>query len=300
MENSLQIDNQTAIQIAGPTASGKSALAVKLAQMHNGEIINTDSMQIYKVLDVLTARPTRQELESAPHHLYGYIDPGDEYSTGHWISDVEKALADIQGRGKLPIFVGGTGLYFKALNGGLSNIPITPADIRDKWRTRLEKDGIDVLYEELKKCDPESADNLKPADRQRITRALEVFEATGKSIRCHHQNTGTALVDTASSKKIILLPERPILHERIANRFKKMFSSSALEEVERLIALGIDETHTSMKAIGVRELTTYIKGHATQDEAIERSIIATRQYAKRQSTWFRNQLDDSWTRITNI
>lgn len=268
--------------------------------MHNGEIINTDSMQIYKILNVLSARPSADELKSAPHHLYGYINPGDEYSTGHWINDVQKALTDIQGRGKLPIFVGGTGLYFKALNGGLSNIPATPAEVRDKWRVKLEEDGIQALYKELQKCDPESADNLKPADRQRITRALEVFETTGKSIRYYHQNTGTALVDTVSSKKIILLPERPILHERIANRFKKMFSSGALEEVKQLLALGVDEAHTSMKAIGVRELTAYIRDQATQDQAIEKSIIATRQYAKRQSTWFRNQLDDSWARITNI
>lgn len=257
-------------------------------------------MQIYKILDVLTARPSADELKSAPHHLYGYINPGDEYSTGHWIGDVKKTLTDIKGRGKLPIFVGGTGLYFKALNGGLSNIPATPPEIREKWRNRLEAEGIETLYEELKDCDPEYADQLKSADRQRITRALEVFDATGKSIRYFHQNTGTALVDTARSQRIILLPERPILHERIANRFNNMFSSGALEEVKQLLAKNIDENHTSMKAIGVRELTTYIKGHAAQNEAIEKSIIATRQYAKRQSTWFRNQLDESWKRITNI
>lgn len=300
MEKSLEINNQTAIQIAGPTASGKSALAVKLAQLHNGEVINTDSMQIYKILDVLTARPSVSELKSAPHHLYGHVNPGDEYSTGHWIKDVQKIQADIQRRGKLPIFVGGTGLYFKALNGGLSNIPSIPTEVRDKWRGKLETDGIETLYSELKRLDPESAQNLKPADKQRITRALEVYDATGKSIRHYYQNTGPTLVDTSTSKKIILLPDRPTLHERIENRFTKMFANGALQEVEHLLTLGIDTNHTSMKAIGVRELSAYIKGLMTQDEAIERSIIATRQYAKRQSTWFRNQLDSDWLRITNI
>lgn len=268
--------------------------------MHNGEIINTDSMQIYKILNILTARPSEDELKSARHHLYGHINPGDEYSTGHWLHDVQATLYDVRKRGKLPIFVGGTGLYFKALNGGLSNIPAIPKVIRDKWRHRLEQDGIEAIYEVLKKQDPESAAELKPADRQRITRALEVFETTGQSIRHYHQNTGTALVDSLNSKKIILLPERAILHKRIETRFMKMFTSGAREEVEQLLAQGIDENHTSMKAIGVRELSAYIKGQFTQEKAIERSIIATRQYSKRQSTWFRNQLDESWIRMTNI
>jgi tRNA dimethylallyltransferase len=300
MDRILQIDNELGIQIAGPTASGKSALAVKFAQFHNGEILNADSMQVYDILDVVTARPSATELAAAPHHLYGHIAPGSDYSTGHWLKDVQLALDDIRARGKLPIFVGGTGLYFKALNGGLSNIPKTPDSIRDKWRTKLATDGIEPLFEQLKIWDPHTAQDLKPADKQRITRALEVFETTGQSIRSFYSNQGAPLLTAQRSKNIILMPERPILHERIANRFHKMMDLGAVEEVQKMLELNIDPTHTSMKAIGVREITRYLKGEIDKDAAIELSIIATRQYAKRQSTWFRNQLGDEWTTLTAI
>lgn len=256
-------------------------------------------MQVYDILDVITARPSKEELEAVPHHLYGHISPGSEYSTGHWINDVKPILADIQSRGKIPIFVGGTGLYFKALNGGLSNIPPIPTHIRDKWRSQLEVVGIEELHHELSRLDPDIAKELSSNDKQRITRALEVFETTGKSIRDFQQTEGTALIKAELSKKIILLPERAILRERIATRFHKMVELGAIEEVQNILKANISSSHTSMKAIGVREISSYLKGDISLDEAVELSVIASRQYAKRQSTWFRNQLSSEWTIISN-
>lgn len=268
--------------------------------MHDGEIINVDSMQVYDILDVITARPSREELASVPHHLYGYVQPGTEYSTGHWYDEVSAVISEVQSRGKIPVFVGGTGLYFKALNGGLSKIPQIPEDIRTKWREKLEHDGISELYHELKARDPELASEFKPNDRQRISRALEVYDATGKSIRHYQDATGSPLIDTCRSKKIILMPERPILHERIKLRFHKMMDEGAIDEVRNILAADVDPNHTSMKAIGVREIARYLDNEISLEEAIELAIIATRQYAKRQSTWFRNQLGSDWTMISKL
>lgn len=265
--------------------------------MHNGEIINVDSMQVYDILDVITARPSKDELESVPHHLYGHIQPGTEYSTGHWYEDVSSVINDVRSRGKIPVFVGGTGLYFKALNGGLSKMPQIPDDIRTKWRRKLEEEGISVLYNELVQRDPDLAGEFKPNDKQRISRALEIYDATGRSIRHFQDATGSPLIDTDRSKKIILMPERPILHERIKLRFHKMMDEGAIDEVRNILAAKIDPNHTSMKAIGVREIKRYLENEISLDEAIELAIIATRQYAKRQSTWFRNQLGSDWTLI---
>lgn len=254
-------------------------------------------MQVYDILDVITARPSKDELASIPHHLYGHIQPGTEYSTGHWYDDVSSVISDIRSRGKIPVFVGGTGLYFKALNGGLSKMPQIPDDIRTKWRRKLEEEGISVLYNELVRRDPELASEFKPSDRQRISRALEIYDATGQSIRHFQDATGSPLIDTDRSKKIILMPERPILHERIKLRFHKMMDEGAIDEVKNILAAEVDPNHTSMKAIGVREIKRYLENEISLDEAIELAIIATRQYAKRQSTWFRNQLGSDWTLI---
>ena len=300
MNEILQLDNNSSIQIAGPTASGKSALAVKLAQMHDGEIINVDSMQVYDILDVITARPSQDELASVPHHLYGYVQPGTEYSTGHWYDDVSAVISEVQSRGKIPVFVGGTGLYFKALNGGLSKMPQIPDDIRAKWRKKLEHDGIASLYDELMARDSNLASEFRPNDKQRISRALEVYDATGRSIREFQHASGAPLIDTEHSKKIILMPERPLLHERIKLRFHKMMDEGAIDEVKNILAANIDQNHTSMKAIGVREIARYVDGEISLDEAIELAVIATRQYAKHQSTWFRNQLGADWIMISKL
>ncbi|MBK0021353.1 tRNA (adenosine(37)-N6)-dimethylallyltransferase MiaA [Brucella pseudogrignonensis] len=283
-----------AILIAGPTASGKSALALHMAKKTGGFIVNTDSMQVYDVLDLLSARPQSDELREAEHFLYGHVAPSVSYSTGKWFADVEALLSRADLRTRTPIFVGGTGLYFRALLGGLSQMPEVPADVREHWRNRMSEEGAEALHSALTELDPEIAATLRPTDSQRIVRALEVFEGTGKSLLHWQKNTGTALVDDASATKIVLLPDRKWLGERIAQRFNLMWDHGALDEVRALNVLHLDPALPAMKAIGVREISAFFAGEMTREDAIERSIIATRQYAKRQSTWFRNQLDESW------
>lgn len=285
-----------AILIAGPTASGKSALALHLAKKTGGFIVNTDSMQVYDVLDLLSARPQPDELRQAEHYLYGHVAPSVSYSTGKWFADVEALLSRRDLKGRTPIFVGGTGLYFRALLGGLSQMPEVPVDVREYWRNKMSEKGAEALHIMLMERDPEIAAKLRPTDSQRIVRAIEVFEGTGKSLLHWQKNTGTALVDDARARKIILLPDRQWLGERIAQRFNLMWDHGALEEVRAIMALDLDPALPALKAIGVREISAFFAGEMTREEAIELSVIATRQYAKRQSTWFRNQLDDSWQR----
>ncbi|MFQ0812923.1 tRNA dimethylallyltransferase [Brucella anthropi] len=283
-----------AILIAGPTASGKSALAIRMAHETGGFIVNTDSMQVYDVLDLLTARPGKADMAAAEHHLYGQVAPSISYSTGRWLDDVADLLSQPATRGRTPIFVGGTGLYFRALLGGLSQMPEMPADVRAYWRGRMEAEGPELLHRVLSERDPAMAATLQPSDSQRIVRALEVLEATGKSLLDWQQTKGQALVDDGSARKIVLLPDRTWLSERIATRFSLMWDNGAIDEVRALLALDLDPALPAMKAIGVREITAFLQGSISREDAIERSVIATRQYAKRQSTWFRNQLDDSW------
>ena len=285
-----------AILIAGPTASGKSALALHMAKETGGFIVNTDSMQVYDVLDLLSARPQADELREADHFLYGHVAPSVSYSTGKWFADVEILLARDDLKGRTPIFVGGTGLYFRALLGGLSQMPEVAVDVREHWRNKMSEEGAEALHRLLAERDPEIAATLRPTDSQRIVRALEVFEGTGKSLLHWQRNTGTALIDNASARKIVLLPDRKWLGERIERRFKLMWDQGALDEVRALMALNLDPALPALKAIGVREISAFFTGEIPREEAIELSVIATRQYAKRQSTWFRNQLDESWKR----
>ncbi|KAB2699610.1 tRNA (adenosine(37)-N6)-dimethylallyltransferase MiaA [Ochrobactrum sp. Kaboul] len=288
-----------AILIAGPTASGKSALAVHMARETGGFIVNTDSMQVYDVLDLLTARPGADDLASAEHHLYGHVAPSVSYSTGKWFADVAALLAQPELTGRTPIFVGGTGLYFRALLGGLSQMPEVSPDVRNHWRARMEAEGAEALHRALSERDPQMAATLQPTDSQRIVRALEVIESTGKSLSEWQQTKGHVLVDDQSARKVVLLPERGWLSERIARRFALMWNNGAIDEVKALLALQLDPALPAMKAIGVREISAFLEGTMSEDEAIERSVIATRQYAKRQSTWFRNQLDKSWNFLSN-
>lgn len=288
-----------AILIAGPTASGKSALAVRMAQETGGFIVNTDSMQVYDVLDLLTARPGKADLDAAEHHLYGHVAPSISYSTGRWLDDVASLLSQPQTKGRTPIFVGGTGLYFRALLGGLSQMPEVPAEVRAYWRGRMEADGASALHRILSERDPDMAASLQPSDSQRIVRALEVFEGTGKSLLAWQQEKGQALLDDDTARKIVLAPDRAWLSERIAKRFALMWDNGAIDEVKALLALDLDPALPAMKAIGVREITAFLQGTMSREDAIERSVIATRQYAKRQSTWFRNQLDERWSVYAN-
>ncbi|UVC19029.1 tRNA (adenosine(37)-N6)-dimethylallyltransferase MiaA [Mesorhizobium onobrychidis] len=288
---------KNAILIAGPTASGKSALAVDLAERNGGVIVNTDSMQGYSVLDVLTARPTAAELARVPHFLYGHVHPSTAYSTGAWLRDVMKLIDDGAFLERLAIFVGGTGLYFRALAEGISEMPDIPQSIRDRWRYELQEQGAAKLHRILLREDSAAGMMLKPTDGQRIVRALEVLDASGRSILEWQAARGRPLIDRASTRFFVIEPDRTELVERIEARFDRMLEKGALDEVRRLTELGLNPDLPAMKAIGVRELQAAMAGELSFPEAIERAKIATRQYAKRQATWFRHQLGPEWLRL---
>ena len=289
---------ENAILIAGPTASGKSTFAVELARQTGGVIVNADSMQVYSVLNVLTARPETADLQAAPHHLYGHVAPGAHYSTGFWLADIMRLRDEGAFAGRRPIFVGGTGLYFRALCEGLSEMPeISPA-ARERWRRRLGEEGAGRLHAVLAEQDPGAAAALRASDSQRIVRALEVLEASGRSILDWQAERGRPLVDRNSATRFVIEAERAPLIRRIDWRFYQMLDRGALHEVETLLRLGLHPDMPAMKAIGVRELQSAIAGSVSFDEAIERAKIATRQYAKRQATWFRHQLGPEWRRIS--
>jgi tRNA dimethylallyltransferase len=285
-------DDNNAVLIAGPTASGKSALALDLAQKADGIIINTDSMQVYRDLRVLTARPTPDEEAQVPHQLYGHVDAAVNFSAGAWVADADRVLAEVRAQNRLPIFVGGSGLYFKALTRGLSAVPSIPAEIRDSVRVKLERDGVEALHAELLHRDPVSAERLKPRDRTRIARALEVIEATGRSLSNWHHEGLPPLLPPGSFRALFLAPEREALYARIDARFEAMLKAGALEEVAQLAARRLDPLLPAMKAHGVPALIRHLKGEITRDEASEIGRADTRHYAKRQFTWFRHQLPE--------
>lgn len=290
-------DNCEAILITGPTAGGKSALALDLAHRHGGVVINADSMQVYDTLRVLTARPSDQEMGGVPHHLYGHVPAGSAYSTGDWLRDVDALLGLLRGEGKLPVFVGGTGLYFKALTGGLSEMPVIADDIRQRLRARLVAEGPEVLHADLAAVDRQMAERLNASDGQRIVRALEVFQATGQSISVFQEKRGPMLIDPDRAEKIVVLPERKRLHARIDQRFGVMLETGAIDEVRALLAKSPAADAPVMKAIGVSEIAAMLAGDLSRERVIERGSALTRQYAKRQMTWFRNQMDESWQRF---
>ena len=283
--------------IAGPTASGKSALALELAQKAGGVVINADSMQVYRDLRVITARPTPEEEARVPHRLYGHVDAAMNFSAGAWVTDAAKALAEARAQDIVPIFVGGSGLYFKALTRGLSAVPPIAAEIRDDIRARLERDGVEALHAELAKRDPVSAARLNPRDRARIARALEVVEATGRSLSDWHREGLPPLLPPGAFSALFLAPEREELYARIDARFGAMLQAGALEEVERLAARNLDPLLPAMKAHGVPALIRHLNGEITREQAAETGRADTRHYAKRQFTWFRHQLPEfEWVR----
>ena len=285
-----------AVLIAGPTASGKSALAIEVARRANGIVINTDSMQVYSDLRVITARPSVDEEAQAPHRLYGHVDAGQNYSVARFLKDAAEVLADAEREGKLPVFVGGTGLYFKALTRGLSPVPPVPEEIRSEIRMRLEAQGPQALHAELAKRDPPMAERLKPADRTRIARALEVIEATGRSLDEWNKENSKPLLDPDNATKLFLAPDREVLFARIDARFEGMMTSGALNEVRALTARKLDPLLPAMKAHGVPWLMRHFAGEISLEEAIRGAKLDTRHYAKRQFTWFRHQLAD-WARV---
>lgn len=285
-----------AILIAGPTASGKSALALALAERERRIVVNADSMQVYSVLEVLTARPGPAEIARAPHALYGHIHPSQPYSTGAWLRDVRRLTEQGAFAERAPIFIGGTGLYFGALTEGLSEMPEVPGEIRERWRARLQAEGAHALHALLAREDAPAAARLRAGDGQRIVRALEVLEASGRSIMAWQAERGLPLLE-AASRRIVVEPPRALLRERIEARLGGMIEAGALREVEALLALGLDPAMPAMKAIGVREFGMALAGQIPLAEAVRLAALATRRYAKRQSTWFRNQLGPEWERL---
>ncbi len=289
---SPSLGTPAAILIAGPTASGKSALALGLAQATGGIIINADSMQVYRDLRVLTARPTLAEETQVPHLLYGHVDAGVNFSAGAWTKDAAASLAEARAQNRLAIFVGGSGLYFKALTRGLSAVPPVPVAIREAVRARLERDGVEALHAELALRDPASAERLKPRDRTRIARAFEVVEATGRSLTDWHRDGLPPLLPPGQFNALFLEPDRNQLYARIDARFGAMLKAGALEEVAELAARHLDPLLPAMKAHGVPALIRHLRGEITLEEATEIGRADTRHYAKRQFTWFRHQLPE--------
>jgi tRNA dimethylallyltransferase len=277
------------VLIAGPTASGKSALALALAERHGGIVVNADSMQVYRDLRIITARPTPADEARAPHRLYGHVDAAATYSVGHWITDVARVLAAAAESGQLPIVVGGTGLYFKALTRGLAAVPPIPAPVRAAVRQRLAAEGPAALHAELARRDPAAA-ALKPGDGVRIVRALEVIEATGRPLSDWHRDGMAALIDPARAVAVFLAPERDELKQRIGGRFDAMMAAGALDEVRALDARGLDPLQPVLKAHGVPWLRRALAGEIPLADAVEAAKRDTWRYTKRQFTWFRHQL----------
>jgi tRNA dimethylallyltransferase len=286
------VGNFPVILLAGPTASGKSALALALAEKFGGTIINADSMQVYRDLRLITARPSVEEERRMPHALYGHVDAAENYSVGAWRSEAAAELAMAERESRAAIVVGGTGLYFNALTRGLTAMPPIPKQVRDDVRARLKSDGAAALHDELKRLDPHAAARLNRGDRARISRALEVMVATGRSIRDWHEDAKPDGPDSLRAVRIFLSPERDELARRIGARFDAMIEAGAIEEVRALMARNLDPSLPAMKAHGVPWLIRQLRGEITLEQAVEGAKRDTRQYTKRQQTWFRNQLSE--------
>ncbi len=278
------------ILIAGPTASGKSALALALAERLGGVVINADSMQVYAELHILTARPTDDDHRRAAHALYGVVPAREAYSTGRYEKDAAAALTSAREAGLRPIFVGGTGLYFKALLEGLSPVPAVDAEVRAKWRREAERVGAEALHRELGARDAEMAARLKPADTQRIVRALEVLESSGRSLAYWQSVPGEPVIDADQAVCLLMLPDRATLHARADARFARMVEEGALSEAESLAALQLNADLPAMRAIGVAPMIAAARGEVPIADAIAMAQTETRQYIKRQETWLRRNM----------
>jgi tRNA dimethylallyltransferase len=279
-----------AVLIAGPTASGKSAAALDLARHIGGALINADAMQVYKEAPILTAQPDAEARAQAPHLLYGHIPAPELYSVGRFAEDARRALAEVRAMGKVPIFVGGTGLYFTALTQGLADIPPIPAAVRLKARALLDETGVGALHARLSARDAETAAELRPTDPQRVVRAWEVLEATGRPLIQWRKEQRPPLLEGLKLARFVLDPPRPLLRERIAQRFEAMLGHGGEEEALALV--GLDPALPAAKLLGLRQLVAYAQGTLSREDAIAEAVTATRQFAKRQLTWFRNRMGD--------
>lgn len=279
-----------AILIAGPTASGKSEAALALAERIGGALINTDSMQVYREALILTARPDSAAMARVPHFLYGHVSVREAYSAARYQTDAVAALEEARALGRVPILVGGTGLYFGALTDGLSDMPAIPDAIRKEIRARRAAIGAEAFHAELAAQDSETAARLRPSDTQRVLRAAEVLKASGRPLSQWQRGQGRAPLSGRKLARFVLSPARPELHRRIAVRFEQMLELGALDEAARL--KGLDPELPSSKMLGLRELWDVLDGSANLEDAKAAAIVATRQYAKRQLTWFRHRMTD--------
>jgi tRNA dimethylallyltransferase len=284
------------ILIAGPTAGGKSGLALRLAEQLAGVVINADSMQVYRELRILTARPTVEDEARAPHALYGFVSGAEAYSAGRYAADVAEAIPDARSAGRVPIVMGGTGLYFKVLLEGLSPVPQVPAEVRAYWRGQASTWPAPELHALLQQRDPEMAARLMPTDPQRIVRALEVLESTGRSLADWQRTPGKPIIDEKSATRLLVMPDRAQQVAAIDARFDAMVGAGALEEVRALLALGLSPELPVMRALGVAPLAAHLRGEMPLVAAVEAAKAETRQYAKRQLTWVRRNMI-SWKAI---
>ena len=283
------------ILISGPTASGKSSFAIKLAKKIKGEIINADSMQVYKQIKILSARPKLKNYQSIKHHLYGFQDVKKSFSTGDWLKIANKKIIEVRKRKKVPILVGGTGLYFKALTDGLVQIPNIPVSFRNQIRNFNKKIGQNKFYKQLLKLDPLSKNKINPTDTQRSIRAFEVKKFTKKSLHEWFKNTKSNYLEEDFFKIYIDYPREELV-ERIRQRTGKMIKMGAVNEVKEFLKLKIKKQMTAYKAIGINEIKEYLAKEKKIDEIKELISIKTRQYAKRQSTWARGHMSD-WIKL---
>lgn len=282
--------------IAGATATGKSAYALDLAQRAGGILANADAMQVYRELRVLTARPGAQEEGLAPHRLYGHVGAAERYSVGRWLGDAEAVLREASAAGRPAIFVGGTGLYFSALLSGIAAVPPIPIEVRERWRQRAEGLSTAALHRLLAEADAGEAGRLRPSDRSRILRALEVLEGTGRPLSAWQREPARSVLPSgARIDRIVLDRPRAELYRRIEERLDGMAEAGAVEEARSLASLRLDPSLPAMKAIGVRQFLRHAAGELTLADALAAAKVETRNYAKRQLTWFRHRMADwSW------
>ena len=282
--------------MAGPTASGKSALALAIAERHGGCVINADALQVYACWRVLTARPTDADLARAPHGLYGHVSCDVRYSAGEWLRDVRAALADARRRGLRPIVVGGTGLYFGALTEGLASIPEISHEIDARSEEMLRSGQVDTMLADLARDDPETLERIDRRNPRRVQRAWNVLVATGRGLADWHRTTTQPALALDQTVHVVLSPETSLSNSAIEERFHKLVELGALDECRRFLAAGHRLDTAASRALGARPLIAHLKGERTLDEAAEAAIAATRQFAKRQRTWFRNRMPE-WPRI---
>ncbi|MDX2258880.1 MAG: tRNA (adenosine(37)-N6)-dimethylallyltransferase MiaA [Hyphomicrobiaceae bacterium] len=281
---------ERSVLIAGPTASGKSARALDLARRCGGIVINADSMQVYAELSILTARPRVGDMREVPHRLYGTVPAAEAYSVGRFLTDAAREIAAARAAGAVPILVGGTGLYFKALTEGLAPVPPIPPEVRARWREAAAVLGPADLHRELAARDPATGARLRPSDRQRIVRALEVFEATGRPLVAWQAEPATPVLPPGTWQGLVVACERDEVYRRCDDRFDAMMAAGALDEVRSLRSLGLDRSLPALRAVGVPPLLAYLDGTSSLDAAVAAAKLDTRHYVKRQLSWLRRNM----------